>query len=473
MKRIILAFFSLFVFLLFPFWASARNYDVYIDSSYSGDDSDGSQEKPFKKLDKAVEKAMDNSSGSRDIYVKDGEYEKAELGNSVNLFGQSKKAIIKGTLTLSGKNELNNITVSGGSPAVFIRKNADATIEDCEIKKFGAIGIQAGAGSGSVKIKNNDIYDGKSGKGVYIQEGKKIEIIGNDVYDNGQEGLDIRARVSGVIENNSIYGNGESGIEFIIGSSKLQIIGNKIKNNGASAIASQFYSGSKKDGKIEIKGNVLSRNKKYALDCALPSGGEPPSDYWANSIELLENTIEGNKIAPISDLCRIINVTDEEKEKGDNNISEVDLESSSDSENEELELKEEEMKKEEVIVESSGFAEEMKKTLDSISEKKNQRNFIFEEQLSKVNSRKAIVALFIGPDFSSLKIIKSEIEKAESDRAELFKLLREAKEKENKDIIREKIGEMSDVINAQKAIVVEKEHKVSFFGWIVRLKNKE
>lgn len=432
-------------FLVFPFFVFAGGYDIYVDAGYSGDDSDGSQERPYKSLNKAAE----NATGSRSIYLKNGEYEKATVGGSVKIIGQSKKAVIKGTLTLSGNNQLKNLTVSNGSPAVLISKNSDVTIDDCEIENFQLMGIQASPGDGKVTIKNSNVH-GKGGKGIYIQEGRKIEITGNDIHDTGGEGLDIRARVSGTVSGNSIYGNSESGIEFIIGSSKITFSGNNIKSNGASAIASQFYRGTSKTGKVIIKNNTMSRNRKYGLDCAYPSGGDPASDYWGDSMELVENTIEGNKIKPISSMCNMIQAVDEEKEKEDNRISDVTTEKNivGGTASQEAEIMEEEKK----VIELEKIPEE-------------ELNY----SVKAIVSRNKIKTFFFGPDHKIIKIAASELEQIKNKRSELFNLLKEADNPEDKSIIRERIGEISDIINRNEAILIEQENRFNLFGFFSKM----
>ncbi|HLN18656.1 MAG TPA: right-handed parallel beta-helix repeat-containing protein [Patescibacteria group bacterium] len=443
---LVLVFTGAFV-LTFPFLLSAETYNIYVDSSFTGDDSDGSQEKPYSKLSDAAKGA----SGNQTIYLKNGEYSKAEIGKSVKIIGQSKKAIIKGTLTLSGNNHLENLTVSNGSPSILISKNSDVTIDDCQIENFQLMGIQALPGGGNVIIKNSSIH-GRGGKGIYIQEGRNIEISGNEIYDTGGEGLDIRARVSGKVFDNAIYGNSESGIEFVTGSSNINISGNNIKNNGASAIASQFYRGTSKTGKIVIQKNVMSKNKKFGLDCAFPSGGEPSSEYWGDSIELIENTIEGNKLMPISNVCHMSQAVDEE-EKEKNDISQTtkeDNEKTASNQNERSNLIEEE----EVV------------NFDTANEKK------LNENIRIVLSRNIIKAMFFGPDYSSINNTREQIEKLKIDQIKLFILLRKTESKENKKIVRERIAALNDKIISSEKILAKEEKKISFFGWIARLLDK-
>lgn len=461
------AVFVLFIVLAFPLPIFSKSYDIFVDANYD-DEGDGSESKPFKN----IKDALENAQSDADIYVKNGKYEENfTLEKSVNIFGQDKKnTVIEGKIIMENGTEINNLTVSSNSPAVTIAKKADVRIEDCDIKNFGLMGVQALPGGGTLVIKNSNIYGGKGGKGVYIQEGKKIEISGNSIYDNGQEGLDVRAKVSGYISNNSITGNGESGIEFIIGSSELKISDNTIKNNGASGIASQFYTQTSKSGQITISQNTLSKNRKYGLDCALPSGGEPSSTYWSKSIELSGNTIEGNKMKPISDLCNIMQAVEGDKESEDNKISEVLISENKGvltQEEEEVSRREEEVRAQE-IAEATADKEKIKNQLSKINEDWQISQAKIDEEKNKLEKRNKFIFFIFGPDFSALKGAKLELEKMREFQRNLVSFLDETKSQEVKVEIRETIGEKSIEIYQMEKVLAQNENKFSLFGQMVK-----
>ncbi len=124
-----------FYFHAFP--AIAENYDIYVDKNYSGSEEEGSEDKPFKTIKKAVDKAGDSKSK---IYVKNGTYEEqVTLIGNLEIHGQDKnKTIIKNngfseTVILRGNNKLKKITVSGGRTAVVFY--GEGSLEDCFIIK--------------------------------------------------------------------------------------------------------------------------------------------------------------------------------------------------------------------------------------------------------------------------------------------------------------------------------------------------
>ncbi|MFZ5981992.1 MAG: right-handed parallel beta-helix repeat-containing protein, partial [Patescibacteria group bacterium] len=176
MKKISLVIF-LSVFL-FSSPVRAEAYAFYVDDSCS-DDRDGSESKPFCDIADALEKA---GNGDK-IYIKDGIYEEnVKLPKGVSLRGKSESGVvISGYVEMDDESSLENLTVSGSSINIRIKKDADVEIDDCTIKEAKQVGIQTEIGGGKLKVKNSKIRDG--GKGLYIQSGKNIEMTGNEIYD--------------------------------------------------------------------------------------------------------------------------------------------------------------------------------------------------------------------------------------------------------------------------------------------------
>lgn len=446
---------------------NAKTYDVYVDVRYKGEEETGSREKPYKSIGKAVAKSLENSSGSRNIFVRMGTYnEEITLGNSVKLYGDGRGGtIIAGKITMKDDAALEDIAVSGYSSAVIIEGDADAIVENCVIKNFRHIGIQALPGNGKVIVKNSSIHDGE-GKGMYMQEGRKIEIFGNKVFDNGEEGIDIRARMSGIIKNNSIISNGESGIEFIVGSSELLIANNTIRKNGASGITSQFYSETGKKGKISIENNVLDKNKKYGLNCGLPSGGNPSPSYWANSIELSGNIIEGNNIKSINDFCDIIDAVDEEEEESDNKIEVKNTVINSDKLLSNNPPKNNEPAganlSESAIEEEENIWEEM----ENLSKLQEEMEVMIEERINRMKNRNQIKIFFLGPDFAGIDFIKRETKKMKDNAARLNILYEQSRIGENKTALRELIQKIEQSSEEKNNLIGEYENKFCLFGWL-------
>ncbi len=335
--KIILA--VIFAFAVFPLPVfPAESYDFYVDQSYAGEEKDGSKKRPFTKISEAVARALENKGSGRKIFVANGVYEELVVaGKSVEIHGQDKnKTIISGAASslvrLEGNNVLDNLTISGGNRAVIAEKRA--VIKNCIIKNFRKTGIDALPGEYALEISDSKIYGG--GKGVYVQKERRISITGNEIYNNGEEGLDIRNATSGLITGNLIRDNGEGGIEIIIGGSKVLINKNDVRSNSSSGIAVQFYSIANGAGTLKIHENKFIGNGKYGIFCGAPSGGNIPPLYWKDSVDLEGNRIEKNRLRAISRNCGLAQAISERDVK--TNIIAESEEAVADTAKEQIEL---------------------------------------------------------------------------------------------------------------------------------------
>ncbi len=431
---------SLFVF---PKSVFSSSYDVYVDSGYKDGDSDGSSEKPYKTIEKAAEE------GGK-IYVKNGTYEEnVSLKKNSELYGQSRdKTIIKGKIEAKDENAIENITTSGGTYG--INALGKINIDNCKIKN-SKIGINLPSGGGKASITDSVITG--NGKGFYVQRGRTIEITGNSIYGNKEEGVDVREKVDGTIKENEITGNGEGGIEIIVGGSNVAIIKNTIKGNKASGIAAQFYSFIEKTGSIEITSNSLSKNGKYGFTCAIPSGGDPSGSYWNSSIDLKENTIEGNGIKAIDSFCNIIEAVDKEEEKANKVATDAaDLEE--EAENAEI--------RENIIQEQA--KEQNTANINLIKSS--------EEEIQKINKTNGIKTFFWGIDKESLEPLEKKNKEIEAQIYKLKNMLEEAGSQEAIDLINGQMRDLGSQSEKINSFIEKKESQFSLFGWIAEFFNR-
>lgn len=450
-----------------PLFSRAETYNFYVDKNYDGEE-DGSKSKPFNTLEEAVEEAASNSAGSRKIFVENGKYEgRVILGNSVKIYGESKSGvIIKNMLTMKNDTLIKNITIDGDFTNVVVEKDADARIENCNIKNSSGSGIDASAGSGKVIVKNSSIYNNVL-KGMYIQAGKKIEITGNEIYDNKGEGIDIRAKVSGTVAGNKIHGNSESGIELIVGSSSLFISDNTIRNNGASGIATQFYEGSSKIGEIEIIENIINGNKKYGIDCSIPSGGYPSKNYWEKSIQLADNELKKNG-KTINNSCKISEVVEVESDKtGDIQNASVNETEELNSENESA--TEEKLQAEVKAAEKENRENEVREQMMVIMEQGNKLKEKVNGEIETVEKRNKIKTFFIGADHKDLDVLKNDVEQHKSQAEQLRGLYEKAEREENKLTLQEQMRALEQERERIQSVISACENKFSLFGWLIRL----
>jgi len=436
--------------LVVPGLSFAKDYDFYVDKDYSGDE-EGSEEKPFNKVSEAIEEA-DKEGGRQEIYIKNGDYkEELTIGGGIRLYGQNEdKVTLHGPVVMKNNTKIESLTVSGGRAAVRIVKDADAEIENCTIRDFSPTGIEAKAGGGRLTVIGSKIKKG-NGKGFYIERGKKITIIGNEVYENDQEGIDIRSKVRGEVKNNLIYENDESGIELIISEADLVISGNTIKNNDSSGIATQFYKELDQPGSVRISANAISGNENYGVDCKIPQGGSPPSSFWRDSIDMTNNSVNGNEKGAVNNFCSLVV---EEKDEAENVASNGP----------------DDKEKKEKIEEIKRAEEEMKQKVSQAEIILNQQleiNLSIEEKISEIEGGNQFQKFFIGIKKERIRELSLKIEKSEKLISQAQGLLNETNpETDGRENLLNEIENRKEKTHEQAIFLYETKNAFSLWGWI-------
>lgn len=250
--------------------------------------------------------------GEKDIRFSGKENDDVKIQKGVQVIGENPaKATINGDVTMEDGAILKNVTVNAKFIGISVEKGATATLENVTIKGATDAGIFTKEGGGTLTVHNSRIT--KNRKGFYILPGKNLNITGNQITDNGEEGLDIRKNVSGIISGNTMARNAESGAEVILGDSTVTITKNIFVQNKASGLALQFYSKNKL-GKVTVSSNNFSRNIQYGLVCNNPSGGKRPSGFFKNSVKLAENSFVANQKGAMRG-CGVVNVIYQEPEE--------------------------------------------------------------------------------------------------------------------------------------------------------------
>jgi parallel beta-helix repeat protein len=464
-RKISILIIALIFFLAFSAHFSwGASYDLYVDKNYSGDE-EGTSEKPYKKISDALKKADDGDK----IYIKNGTYEEEiVLESGVEVYGQEKsKTIIKGKsgLTVKGKgnNKLKNLTITGGYSGVTFEKKGE--VENCLIKNATKNAIDAVIGSSELKVTDSKITG--NGKGIYVQMGRVIMISNNEFLDNGEEGIDIREKVKGVVQGNIITGNGEGGIEIVIGSANVTIKNNKINKNKASGIAAQFYSQAAKTGQIIIQKNTINQNGHFGIVCNAPSGGDTPKNYWNNSIDLTENTIENNKKKAISGTCKIAEaITQEEENK--NQIIEQPVTENNAAIGEESDATEE-LKPEDIY---NQFELSFLKEIKSFTLQKEEFLALTIQFQNEAEKRSKIKIFFIGSEYKKINALEQLHEQQKNN----LQKMRDFRSSDDNDLLSEIIDPLANEIenqikNSEEIISLQK-NKFSLFGWLIKIFNK-
>ncbi len=405
MKKIrVILLLILGVFLFSPFFAMAKS--CYVDKNSSN--GDGSKDKPYETIAKSLDK------GCTKIKVKKGKYKGVIiLGKGVELEGDGDDTVILGHIKMKDETSLKNVFVNGEN--VEVLKDAKANIKNVRIE--GAhIGITT-FGSGKLTVRNCKIQH--NGKGFYLKYGENIDLQDSIISNNGEEGVDIRANVDGIIKGNVIESNKEGGIEVILGKSSLNIINNSIKHNKASGIAVQFYRENSDFGDVSIKGNKLIGNGNYGVDCKIPSGGRTKPQYWAKSINFGYNSISGNGKGVLSSRCKFKNdkideatLTKEEienKKKKEEEEEKIKKEKNEKLEQEEAEKqrieKEKEQREEEAKVKEEKIRADLWKKDKIVQEfsEETKKCHLSENDLKILKKRGRLKIFFVGPDEEMIK----------------------------------------------------------------------
>jgi len=291
-------------FVVSAWKTNAARYDFYVDDSSTEATDDGSEARPFKTIRAAMDHVKNNKLKNKDIFIKNGTYqENITLQNGVNLIGESRDgSIIDGggesvAIYFSSTNsDVRNMTVKHASRDFIIDRRSKAHIENCDIRDAGAMGIEVKKSSTRkayrFTLQNSAISS--SGKyGAYISR-RRIEIAGNYIHENEEEGLDLHDGMKGDVAGNRIESNGESGIEAILGGSELTIKRNDIKDNKKQGIALQAYSSKK--GSVTIRKNTISGNDEYGIRFVNFSKLGPVKfkKFIDKHVNLRKNTIKEN-----------------------------------------------------------------------------------------------------------------------------------------------------------------------------------
>jgi len=427
---------------------------IYIDKNYAGNSSDGSQEKPYTEIEKAIEACSQKCT----LNIKNGIYnENIILKEGMKIIGEdSKKTIItslrSAIITAKGANDIENITVLGGFNGIIFENGG--SLKNSFVRDASRIAITLKENGGNVDILNSHIKN--NGKGIYAEKGSQFNIVGNVIGSfseiNKEEGIDIREETKGKISRNYITSNGEGGIEIVVGGSNLLIEENVIQDNQSSGIALHFYRIARETGEISIQKNAIRNNKKNGLVCKNPSGGAPPYEYFSKSISLNGNIIKGNELASIDSFCQ---------------IKQIGLQK-------ENVLSMAEIKEIEKLAETNPEEEQpySKIILESLIAKKQLSDIIIDSDSRKLARENKVKVFFFGPNYKKIKIIKNEIKRL----SDLKKQLEEAAQKfekigsvEDKRQAAEEIGKIENTINIQGSAVSEREKLFSLFGWLFKL----
>ena len=153
------------------------------------------------------------------------------------------------TLLLRAKgNQVQNLTVTGGSQGIIVERNANVAIQTITVSGAAHEGIVVDSMAYMIilgsTIKNNggtgiNVHQLSSARiGVGTWEFGTISYDGNVIQNNGNHGIDVAGMSSVAIFANTISGNTGNGINIL--ASGVSTGGNTINSNGGSGIAISY-----------------------------------------------------------------------------------------------------------------------------------------------------------------------------------------------------------------------------------------
>ncbi len=314
-----------------------RNGAVFVDQNSRSFFHNGSPERPFLTIGKAIEFVQQNPEFSN-IFVRPGLYEESLiLPRDINLAGQGENITIinpetgsEETITALGKSILSNLRIEGGRYGLFIPpQGKDVIINNCTITDARQWGIY----SDEIEEENNEEEEGEKDdeedkldleeipqettsttlsiiksqisnndrQGAYLQKGF-LYVNDSEFFQNGEEGVDLHVGMESFIKNSRIFENGEGGIETELGNVALVVENCVVEKNGASGINIQSF---EKESIVLIKNNQIKENAGFGVRCAIH---HKPffSPYFSKMLTIeKDNRFEGNGRSAIDPACNL------------------------------------------------------------------------------------------------------------------------------------------------------------------------
>ena len=307
-------FTAIIIFYLFlPALTHAAGYDFFVDKSSTQATEDGSEQYPWKTIGAAMLHIQTENLKSKTVFVKKETYpESINISNNTKLIGESESETIldadghgNAVNFISTKSEIKNFKIENAEATnIIVDRKSKVTITNCKIEKAGKYGVEVRDSSATEKykftIKNSEVSECGS-QGLYIAK-RKFSVVGNEIFDNKEEGIDLHQGDKGTVSGNSVHGNSESGIESILSGVNLTFKNNHIENNHTQGITVQIYSTSRK-GKVKIQRNTIRGNHSYGIRFANYTHGVGAKKFkiFADKcVKLSKNTVKNNGEEEIS-----------------------------------------------------------------------------------------------------------------------------------------------------------------------------
>ena len=256
---------NLLIVLTFEKNASgAPNNEIYVNGSYSGS-SDGSADKPYKTIQKALDVAEDGDI----IYIFGGFYQEDLIIN--------KRVRIVGSI-----DEVDTVIDSRFDKRYLIEVTADhvtiegLTVSDSDDSTTSPIGALICLKSNSNQIINNNIVN-TSSYGIYIDSNSKNNLISRNYINNTNVGVYVSSSTTNDIANNEINKCSDYGIYLENSPENNRIYGNLL-NFTKSGITAKY------SDSVNITSNTISNSSYSSI-----------SIYNCNNFFIIGNSIKNSE----------------------------------------------------------------------------------------------------------------------------------------------------------------------------------
>lgn len=204
---------------------------------------------------KSIQRALDRARPGATIRVRGTCTEAVTIGKDNQVLSGVDGASITApdtstaTITAEGRKVvIENLTVSGGNPAISVENGGSAVIRNNHVTRSGRNGIEVVA-SGYARIEDNIIggateADGNAGIGIFVARAASTDIDRNDIQNNVNDGILVNTNGFAMVRDNIISNNGRQGV---------------LVNRGGGVYLGSFVTGGS---------NTIEKNSRAGLFCS-------------------------------------------------------------------------------------------------------------------------------------------------------------------------------------------------------------
>ncbi|HBP01521.1 MAG: hypothetical protein UY41_C0028G0008 [Candidatus Moranbacteria bacterium GW2011_GWE1_49_15] len=267
-KAVVAANILLLVVFSLPFLSSAKSREIFVDDDAKGK-QDGSAENPFKTISAAIKKAKKDDK----IFVRPGKYkENITIPEEVEVHGADRDDVTieakdddEPVVRMKDDTEISKVTIKGGEVGIEVgRDDEDILIYKVIVKDNDEDGIRIKEGSSSksdpVTISKSTIRD-NDWNGLYSKK-RRVVLVGNEIYDNGRDGIELAAGSSSWMEDNTFRDNERTGMKLTLDGSEIWTKNNAFRNNSKDGIEISAFG---REGRIDISKAKFTGNDGYAI----------------------------------------------------------------------------------------------------------------------------------------------------------------------------------------------------------------